>query len=139
MTKACATTAVLVTMLAVAGCSSFPSFGGTKHPQPVTTVDANIYPANYRRQIAVMLRTTLTDRAEFNGALISPPALKSVADSPNPHYVVCLQLNGHDGLKTKVVIYLAGSPTQYIDATPQECGDAAYQPFTELQYAKPAK
>lgn len=139
MTKACATIAVLVTTLAVAGCSSFPSFGRTKPQKPVETVNANIYPANYRRQVALMLRTILTDRADFNGALIAAPALKPVADSSNPHYVVCLQFNGHNEPKTKVVIYLAGSPTQYIDPTPQECGDAAYQPFTELEYAKPAK
>jgi len=139
MRKVRVTIGMLAGALGLAGCSHLPSLGGSKPPEPKVSVDANVYPANYRRQIAIMLRTTLTDRAEFNGAMISAPALKPVADSTNLHYVVCLQLNEHDGPKTKVVIYLAGSPTQFIDATPQECGDAAYQPFTELVYAKPAK
>jgi hypothetical protein len=34
---------------------------------------------------------------------------------------------------------LAGEPTQFIDAMPQQCSDAAYQPFTELQTVKPEK
>ncbi len=130
----------LLAALALAGCSGgFGGFGGPKRPQPVATVDPNLYPANYRNQIAMLLRTTLTDRADFNGALIAAPALKPVADSPNLHYVVCLQLTGRNERTTKAVIYLGGDPTQYVDATPQQCADAAYQPFTELQYAKPEK
>ena len=123
--------------LAVAGCSG--GFGGPKRPQPTVAVDPNAYPASYRQQIAALLAPILTDRADFHGTLIAAPALKPVAESQNPHYVVCLQLNGHNEHKTKAVIYLAGVPTQYIDATTQQCGDAAYLPFTELESAMPSK
>jgi hypothetical protein len=121
---------MLLAALALAGCSGgFGGFG--KSNQPDVVVDANLYPANYRTQIATMLRTLLTERSDYN-ALISPPMLKPVADSPNPHYIVCLQFNRPDGPKTKVVVYLGGTPQQYIDGTPEECAGAAYQPFTEL-------
>jgi hypothetical protein len=129
---------MLSAALALAGCSGGLGFGGPKRAQPDVVVNANLYPANYRAQIAVMLRTLLANRADFN-ALISPPMLKPVADSSNLHYVVCLQFSRPDGPKTKVVIYLGGSPTQYIDATPQQCADAAYQPFTELAAELPSK
>jgi hypothetical protein len=130
----------LLLAAALAGCGGLNfHLGGSNSAQPLATVDANLYPANYRMQIARLLATLLKDRADFSGALISPPALKPVADSPNLHYVVCVQLDGHNVERNKVVIYLAGEPTQFIDATPQQCGDAAYQPFPELQTVKPEK
>jgi hypothetical protein len=130
-------TATLLVALALAGCGG--GLFGSKQPQPNVVVDANLYPANYRVQIATMLRTLLSNRADFN-ALIAPPMLKPVPDSPNPHYVVCLQFNGGaDGPKTKVVVYLGGDPQQYVDATPEECAGSAYQPFTELAAEVPHK
>jgi hypothetical protein len=131
MTKARATIAVLAAVLALAGCAS-----SSKHEQPDVVVNANLYPSNYRDQIVAMLRTLLTNRNDYN-ALIAPPMLKPVSDSANPHYVVCLQFNRPEGPKTKVVIYLGGTPTQYIDATPDQCAGAAYTPFTELAVAVP--
>jgi hypothetical protein len=123
--------------LVLAGCSSF-SFSGSKHAQPDVIVNADAYPASYRVQIASMLVRLLTNRSDFN-ALISPPALKPVPDSPNPHYVVCLQFNRPDGPKTKVVVFLGGTPQQYVDPTPQECDGAQYEPFPELAAALPHK
>jgi hypothetical protein len=81
----------------------------------------------------------LTNRADYN-ALISPPMLKPVPDSPNEHYVVCLQFNNDpEGPKTKVVLFLGAEPQQYVDATPEECAGAAYQSFTELAAEMPHK
>lgn len=137
MTRAGKTTAALLVALALAGCSGGFGFGGPKRNQPDVTVNANLYPANYRAQIASMLQTILTNRSDFIGTLIAPPLLKPVADSSNLHYVVCLQFNSPDGPKTKVVIYLGGTPTQYVDATPEQCAGVAYQPFTELQAELP--
>jgi len=113
----------------VAGCSSTKKQAGPA-PEP------NVFPADYRVQIARFLATELTDRADFRGALISAPALKPVGASQ--HYVVCLQFNGHSQIKNKVAIYLAGDITQFIDAKPEQCADAAYQPYKELEYAMPS-
>jgi hypothetical protein len=117
--------------IAVAGCSF-----NTKLPDP-PAVDPNLYPQNYRREIAVYLMQQLLDRADFRGARISQPVLKQVGD--RPHYIVCVQFNGHSQIKNKVALFLAGDITQFIDATPEQCGDAAYQPFTELEQAVPDK
>jgi hypothetical protein len=127
--------AMLLVALALAGCGG--GFGFNKPKQPDVIVNANLYPARYRTQIAVMLQTLLTSRADYN-ALISPPMLKSVPDSSNEHYVVCLQFNNDpEGPKTKVVLFLGGEPQQYVDATPEECAGAAYQSFTELAAERP--
>ena len=114
-------------------------FGGPKRDQPVPVVDPNAYPANYRKQIAAMLAKLLTTRADFHGALISEPALKPVAESSAPHYVVCIQLNGRNQQRTKVAIFLGGDPTQFVDATPEQCTGVPYQSFTELEVEAPQK
>jgi hypothetical protein len=118
--------AALVSM-ALAGCST--------KKDVAAPVDPNVYPANYRTQIMEFLRQSLTTRADFRGALIAPPVLKPIGDSQ--HYMVCVQFSGNSQLKTKVAIYFAGMLTQFIDATPEQCGDAAYQPFKELGGALP--
>ncbi len=133
--------ALLLAALALAGCGGGGGlFGGPKRNQPPpAAVDPNAYPANYRKQIATMLATLLTDRADFHGALIAEPALKPVADSSNPHYVVCVQLNGHNRQRTKATIFLGGDATQFVDATPEQCAGVAYQSFTELELEAPSK
>jgi hypothetical protein len=127
----------LLTALALGGCGGKSLFGGPKQAPPA--VDPNAYPANYRQQIATMLTTVLTDRADFHRALIAPPELKTVAESSTQHYVVCVQLNGRNQPRSKAVVYLDGVPTQFIDATPEQCTGVAYQSFTELELETPQK
>ncbi|MGB6536980.1 MAG: hypothetical protein WBF58_13570 [Xanthobacteraceae bacterium] len=132
--------AVLLLTMVLAGCSAEHSlFGGPKQATPVPTIDANIYPSNYRRQVAIMMIKLLANRADFQNGVIAPPMLRPVPDSPNQHYVVCLQFNNRTEHRDKVVIYLGGEPQQYVDATPQECDGAPYQPFPELLAVLPAK
>jgi hypothetical protein len=100
--------------------------------KPADVVESNVAPANYRDQIASYLSTVLTDNADFRNSLIAAPVLKPVGD--NQHYVACVQLNGHSQHKDKAIIYFAGNINQVVDATPEECGGAAYGPFPELAH-----
>jgi hypothetical protein len=118
---------LLLTAGALAGCSS----SGKDQ-----AVDPNVLPANYRTQLVGFLRQSLTNRSDFRGAMISEPALKSVG--PTEHYVVCVQFNPRSLIKTKAAVYLSGKMTQFIDATAEQCANAAYQPFKELDAAVPA-
>jgi len=118
---------LLLTAGALAGCS------GSGKDQ---AVDPNVFPANYRTQLVGFLRQSLTNRSDFRGAMISEPALKSVG--PTEHYVVCVQFNPRSLIKTKAAVYLSGQMTQFIDATAEQCANAAYQPFKELDAAVPA-
>jgi hypothetical protein len=68
--------------------------------------------------------------------MISEPVIKPVG--PSQHYVVCVQFNPQSTIKTKVAVYLSGQMTQFVDATPEQCADAVYQPFKELDAATPA-
>jgi hypothetical protein len=124
---------LLLAAAVLAGCSGFGS------TPKVAVVDPNTFPSNYRHEVAILLRTTLTERSEFVGALISAPALKPVPGGQTPHYVTCLQLNSAGERKIKAVVFLEGHPSEFIDAIPEQCGDAAYQPFGELQGAMPSE
>jgi len=88
-------------------------------------------------QIATFLRTELVARDDFRGALIGAPTLKPVGSSE--HIIVCLQFPRRIEHRDKVVIYLAGSITQYVDSKPEQCADAAYEPFQELAGVTPEK
>jgi hypothetical protein len=120
--------ALLPAVLALAGCS--------KKDQPQIASDPNAFPANYRKDITTFLRQSLTNRADFHGAMISEPAIKPVEESD--HYVVCVQFNPKSPIKTKAVVFLGGQMTQFVDATPAQCDGAVYQPFKELDAATPA-
>ena len=104
--------------------------------QQTAAPDPNLFPANYRSTLVTFLRQSLTDRSDFRGVTIAEPTLKPVG--PNQHYVVCVQFNPRGQIKTtKAVVYLSGQMTQFIDATPEQCADAVYQPFKELEAATP--
>ena len=116
--------ALLLGSVAIAGCST---------PKPA--VDANVMPTDYRNQIATYLGQVVTDRADFRNSMIGAPVLKQVGASE--HYIVCVMLNGRNQHNEKVVIYLGLNINQFVDATPDECGGADYQPFPELAKLAP--
>jgi hypothetical protein len=106
--------------MTIAGCSNTPK----------PAADANVLPTDYRNQIATYLGQVVTDRADFRNSMIGAPVLKPVG--AGEHYIVCVMLNGHNQHKEKIVIYLGTNINQFVDATPGQCADAAYQPFKEL-------
>ena len=112
------------------------ALGGCSARKEQQAVDPNVLPTNYRSTLVAFLRQSLTNRADFRGAMISEPVLKPVG--PSQHYVVCIQFNPRSQIKTKAAVFLSGQMTQFIDATPEQCADAAYQPFKELDAAVPA-
>ncbi len=130
MTVRRASAVLLLAASALAGCS-----GVNKNQEPAA-VDPNVFPANYRSQLVTFLRQSLTHRADFRGAMISEPALKPVGESQR--YVVCIQFNPRSQIKTKAAVFLSGQMTQFIDASPEQCADAVYSPFKELDAAIPS-
>ena len=121
--------AVLVAAIA-AGCSLL-----TQKPPPIT--ETNVYPQNYKSEIATFLSTVLIDRADFLSAQIGTPVLKQVG--AGEHYVVCVQFTGRTQHREKVAIYLASNINQVVDAEAGQCAGTAYQPFPELAAMVPRK
>jgi hypothetical protein len=106
-------------------------------------LDPNSSPANYKADVIGLVRTTVGDPTNIRDAYISEPALK-LSGAEN-RYVVCVRFNGkgrdgqYMGPKEKMVVYFGGSPNQYVDATPDKCGGANYQPFPELEALPPKR
>jgi hypothetical protein len=119
--------ALMLAAHAITACSS--------DPKPAPAVDPNLFPDKYPLIIVRYLRTELVEKEDFHGALIAPPAIKPVGSSNR--YVVCLRFNGHNIRKDKVAVFLSGSITQFLTPTSEQCGDAQFVPFRELESAGP--
>lgn len=114
--------------IALAACSSSGKKGDDVEP--------NIFPANYKSEIALTLSKTLDDPTNIREAAISEPALRQVATEQR--YAVCVRYNPRDGrnymgVKDSIAYFFGGHLNQLVDATPEQCGKAAYKPYPELE------
>jgi hypothetical protein len=97
----------------------------------------NTFPPDYRTDILKELHRTLDDPAGIRDAYIAEPVLKTY--QTNPRYIACLRFNARDktgeyaGSKDVAAFFVSGRLTQILPATRELCGNAAYQPFPELQ------
>ena len=96
----------------------------------------NLVPGNYRAEIVAYQRSYLNDPTGIRSAAISQPALRKVGNLER--YVACVRFNAkapggaYTGVREHLVIFLAGKLDQ-MGVTREECKDAAYQPFPELE------
>ncbi len=80
---------------------------------------------------------TLDVPTNVKDAFITDPALRAVGRGE--HYSVCVRYNARNGAnqyvgsKDRVAYFFGGHLNQLIDATPEQCGKAAYKPFPELE------
>jgi hypothetical protein len=111
----------------VAACTS-----NTKDEQ-----DPNIVPAYYKQELIDTLLRSFPYPARVRGAFVSEPALTPVGQ--DRRYAVCVRYDARDtethyaGSKDKIGYFYGGHLNQLVDATPQQCGNAAYKPFLELE------
>jgi hypothetical protein len=120
-------------LLTVASCGRYEGY----YPQKVGTGEANIFPANYRADILAFLRTYLNDPSGIREAFISEPELKTVQRTDR--YAVCVRFNakkttgGYEGSKDRIIVFLSGRLDTLVEARRDECANAKYQPFPELE------
>ena len=132
-----AANACLLSVLAMGliGCSSSSS----KQPEE----NPNVFPANYKNEIMLTMTSILDDPTNIRGAFISEPVLQQAGKEER--YVVCVCSDSRDvnrqytGSKDRIGYFYAGHLTQLIDATKEQCGNAAYKPFPELEKLCQAK
>jgi hypothetical protein len=117
--------------VALAGCAADDYLGKPKEPEP------NIMPVEYRRQITDTMTPLLDDPTNVKDAFISDPALMTIGKEQR--YVVCIRSNSRDGArqytgsKDRIAVFFAGRLNQLVDARKEQCGNAAYRPFPELE------
>jgi hypothetical protein len=104
----------------------------------VMTADPNLLPARYKDEIIDTLRTVFdkNETQTVSNAMISDPALRPVGSEQR--YAVCVRYTAHgtaynlSANAERIAIFYGGHLNQLIEATKEQCGNAAYKPFPEL-------
>jgi hypothetical protein len=129
MAKSMASLCLLaIVILTFAGCSS-----SSKEPQE----NPNQFPANYKDEILQTMTISLDDPTNIRGAFISDPVMRRAGN--DERYVVCVRSDSRNanknytGSKDRIAYFYGGHLNQLVDATKEQCGNAAYKPFPELE------
>ena len=117
--------------LALAGCGANEYLGKPKEVEP------NVVPTDYKNEILQTIQPMLIDPTNVRDAYISEPALARLGN--DQRYMVCVRSNSRGynreylGSKDRIAYFYGGHLNQLIDATKEQCGGAAYKPFSELE------
>jgi hypothetical protein len=100
-------------------------------------VNPNIFPTNYKNEILQTLTTTLIDPTNVRDAFLSDPALTTI--NQDQRYTACVRYNPRDanrnymGTTVRIAYFYGGHLNQLVEAAKDQCGNAAYKPFPELE------
>ena len=100
-------------------------------------VDPNIVPANYKQEILDTMTTLLADPTNVRDAFVTEPVLRPAGK--DERYTVCVRSNSRNtsrhytGSVDRIAFFYGGHLNQLIDATKEQCGNAPYKPFPELE------
>jgi hypothetical protein len=89
------------------------------------------------------MTTSLEDPTNVRDAYISEPVLRRAGN--DERYVVCVRSDSRDasrlytGSKDRIAYFYGGHLNQLVEATKEQCGNAAYKPFPELEKLCQAK
>ena len=121
-------------VLVLAACSS-----SSKEPEE----NPNVFPSDYKNEILNTMTSSLEDPTNVRGAYISDPVLRPAGK--DERYTVCVRSESRNasrqytGSKDRIAFFYGGHLNQLIDATKEQCGNAAYKPFPELEKLCQAK
>ena len=132
----CAARLCLLTALAVSliACSS---------DKKQAEENPNVFPADYKNQILTTMTNTLDDPTNIRSASITDPFVRSAGKEER--YVVCLRFDtrnlnrNYTGIQDRIAYFYGGHINQLVEATKEQCGNAAYKPFPELEKLCQAK
>jgi hypothetical protein len=122
-------------LLALAGCSGL---GSSANPPPV---DPNLFPKNYRQDIADFMRVFLSNPVKVRDAFISEPTLKRVGGTT--HFISCVRFNPRDtqgryeGNTERMALFLGGRLNQFLPVSDDACRGVVYQRFPEAEVLVP--
>jgi len=96
-----------------------------------------MFPTDYKKEILDSLTHTLDDPINVRDAFISDPMLTPIGK--NQRYTACVRFNARNlkkqyvGSRDRIAYFYGGHLNQLVEATPEQCGNAAYKPFPELE------
>jgi hypothetical protein len=108
-------------------------------PDNLSAVNPNVVPTNrYKGEIVETLRALFSknDTTSVSNAVISDPVLRSIGGEQR--YVACLRYTAHYAdlsmatSTERVAYFYGGHLNQLVETTKEQCGNAIYRPFAEL-------
>jgi hypothetical protein len=124
---------VFVLALMLGGCAGIEAMNDQKRVEG----EINVTPTNYRADIVAAMRTYLNDPSNVRDAFVSEPVLKGV--DGGTRYMSCVRYNAkrtggqYAGSKDSVVTFRAGRLDRIIDNAREQCKDATFVRFPELE------
>ena len=94
----------------------------------------NVFPADYKNEILFTMTNTLDDPTNIRSAYITDPFVR--AAGKEERFIVCVRA---DARTDHVAVFYGGHLNQLVEATKEQCGNAAYKPFPELEKLCQAK
>jgi hypothetical protein len=100
-------------------------------------VDENPFPSDYKKEIINFMPSVVANPINIRGAFVSEPALTPFGAASR--YTVCVRFDPissgrkYAGSQDRIAIFHAGQLNQFIPASREQCGNAAYKPFPELE------
>ena len=130
----------LILALGLGGCSgsSLPDLSSYYKEKPT---GQNVFPANYKQELAEFLRTYIENPRQVRDASIGTPVLRPFGGQPR--YVTCVRYNPrnfenkYEGNQEKLAIFIDGKMNQFVDSDPQICPGLAYQRYPEIENMVP--
>jgi hypothetical protein len=125
----------LALAFALCGCAGSQQQGPAALPIDEAAAAVPL-PASYKTDILAILRIYLRDPTNIRSASVADPL--PLAGRRN-RQIVCLQFDAknsdgeYSGLKERVAIFSRGKLDQMIEAPPEQCAAARYQPFPEAE------
>jgi hypothetical protein len=98
---------------------------------------ANLVPASYKADVLAFLRTYLNDPTNVKEAAIAEPVLRTLGTETR--YMSCLRYNARDtlgkysGARDRLAIYHRGRFDRLVENAREQCREATYVPFPELE------
>src|SRR5688572_28014067 len=132
--------AVSISASLIGGCSG-SSLSDLSSYYKEKPTGQNIFPADYKQELAAFLRTYIENPRQVRDASIGTPVLRPLGGQPR--YVTCVRYNPrnfenkYEGNKEKFVVFIDGKMNQFIDADPQICPGLAYQRYPEIENMVP--
>lgn len=130
----------------VALCTALLASACATDPGSVMVGEPNVLPVNYRADILAYLKTYLNDPAEIREAFIAEPVLRTVGGTAalvvTQRYLVCIRFNAknsigrYEGSRDRVVAFLSGRLDTMAPARGDQCKDAVWTSFPELERLK---
>jgi hypothetical protein len=115
--------------------------GACSHDSGEAVANANVFPTEFKQEIVATLQNLFVknETIRVTDAVISTPQLQLV--DKDQRYTACISYTAHGvepgmvGNAVRIAYFYGGHLNQLVPATGDQCKNAAYTPFRELEKA----